>query len=292
MIKVRRVGNISMAVVLISFGGILFFSQLSKISALNIATKIWPVILIMLGLEILWCRYVSKDENTAIKYDLLSIFTVLIILFVNTGIYAVQETGLMHRLQQELLSQHYTMDVELQEYTVDAGINKIIVHDVGHLSVRASKDKNIGGFARLNIYAAGKKEAETLTALEHIKYKRSGDTLHVYPISNTSDNYSYSGTRDMELFIPGDVDIEITDCYNLDLVYSDFNNGWTLDRVNSINIRLEKDSDVRVNAFVSSLDYLNGNIKWSFNKFGEYVNGNGDNLINILNGSTVTVNEV
>jgi len=49
---------------------------------------------------------------------------------------------------------------------------------------------------------------------------------------------------------------------------------------------------VTIKAFVESLDFLSGNIKWSFNNFGEYVNGEGANVINILNSRDITVNEV
>ena len=75
-------------------------------------------------------------------------------------------------------------------------------------------------------------------------------------------------------------------------MYSGFNNKWLFDGVNNINIRLDKVSNVTVKAFVESLDYLSGNIKWSFNNFGEYVNGEGVNVINILNGRDVVVNEI
>ncbi len=292
MIKIKRVGNISMGIVLITFGITLFMSQFKGFSVLNAVSKIWPVILILLGLEILWCRYVSKDDNTAIKYDLFSIFIVIVILCVNIGIYAIEESGLMSRLQRTFISECYNMDAALNEYAIDEGINKIIINDTDNLVVRASEGNIISGVVNLSVYAANKKEADDLISSEHIQYKKSGSTLYVYPVNNISNNYSYSSPMNVEMFIPQNIDVEIMNCNNLDLIYAGFNNKWTLDGIRITNIRIDKLSDVKIDAFVESADILDGNIKWSFNNFGEYINGEGSNLINILNSSNITVNEI
>ena len=127
--KIKRVGTISMGVVLIAFGVILFLSQINKFSALNMLLKTWPVILILIGLEVLWYRYASKDEGSVIKYDFFSIFTIFIILIVNIGIFAVNESGIIQRFESMFLSSAYEMDMSIEEYTVDEGINKIIIDD-------------------------------------------------------------------------------------------------------------------------------------------------------------------
>ena len=51
--KNRRVGTISMAVILIAMGVIMFISQINEISAIDMAFKLWPLTLILLGIEIL-----------------------------------------------------------------------------------------------------------------------------------------------------------------------------------------------------------------------------------------------
>lgn len=92
--KTKRVGTISMSLVLILFGIILLLSQFTLISAFELFLKLWPFILIILGLEILYYAYVSKEE-VKIKYDIFSIFTVIFILLINIGIYGLMETGVM-----------------------------------------------------------------------------------------------------------------------------------------------------------------------------------------------------
>ncbi len=290
--KIKRVGTISMGIVLIAFGTILFISQINKLSAVNMISKIWPIILILLGLEILWFRYTSKDENIAIKYDIFSIFIVFAILLVNIGIYAVSEVGVMSRLQNMVLSENYNMDTVLNEYAIDDNINKIIINEIDNLNIRATEDNKISGICKLNVYASSQEEAKKLSSEEYIKYKKSGNTLYVYSVNNRNNSNSFSNPSNIEIFLPQNIDVEVTDCYNLDLVYNDFDNKWIFDGVNNINVRLDEISNVKINAFVESLDFLNGNIKWSFNNFGEYIKGEGANLIKILNSNNVTVNEV
>lgn len=290
--KIKRVGTISMGVVLIAFGVILFLSQINKFSALNIVLKIWPVILILIGLEVLWYRYISKDEGVVIKYDFFSIFIIFIILIVNIGIFAVNESGIIQRFESMFLSSTYDMDISIEEYIVDEAISKIIINDTNNMVLRARSDNKISGVSKLNVYAASKEEADELAGLNNIKYEKSGDILYVYSANNIKNNYSYSNVRNLEIFLPDNIDVEVVNCYYLDLVYSGFNNRWIFDGVNNINIRLDKVSDVTVNAFVESLDFLSGNIKWLFDSFGEYVNGSGANEINILNGRYVAINKI
>ena len=290
--KIKRVGTISMGVMLIAFGVILFLSLINKFSALNMVLKMWPVILILIGLEVLWYRYASKDEGVVIKYDLFSIFLIFIILILNIGIFAVNESGLFHRLESMFLSVSYDMDMPIDEYIVDESINRIIIDDTSNLVIRATSDNKISGIGKLNVYASSKEEADELAGLNNIKYEKSGNVLYIYSANNVKNNYSYSNIRNLEIFLPENIDVEVVNCYNLDLIHSGFNNKWLFDGVNNINIRLDKISNVTVKAFVESLDYLSGNIKWSFDNFGEYVNGDGANVINILNGSSVIINEV
>lgn len=107
--KTRRVGTISMAIVLIGFGVLMFISQISKISAVEIGIKFWPCILILLGGEILWFSLKAKkdDKDIIIKYDIFSIFIVMVILFVNIAMYGLIETGVMDYIKYRISEEIY-----------------------------------------------------------------------------------------------------------------------------------------------------------------------------------------
>lgn len=86
----RRIGTFSMAIVLIAFGIILFVAQINQLSAINISIKFWPIILLLLGGEILWYSYRHK-EDMIIKYDIFSMFIIVLIIIVSLGVYGLSE---------------------------------------------------------------------------------------------------------------------------------------------------------------------------------------------------------
>lgn len=84
-----RVGTVSMAIILIAVGIIMIVSQASGVSAAEEIIRWWPLILIILGAEILGYIYFSKEEQPKIKFDAFSIFLVLVILLFSLGAYTV-----------------------------------------------------------------------------------------------------------------------------------------------------------------------------------------------------------
>lgn len=101
--KIKRVGTITLAVALIALGVLIFISQINNVYTLDLALKLWPIILILLGVEILWCRFGSKDEEVVVKYDILSILLVFVILFTNLTLYAMLEIGVIERIRELII---------------------------------------------------------------------------------------------------------------------------------------------------------------------------------------------
>lgn len=85
-----RVGTLSMGLLLIAAGIIMILGKIISFNHIENIVKWWPVILILLGSEILANVYFSKDPQPKVKYDLLSIFFVIIILCASTVLYAVE----------------------------------------------------------------------------------------------------------------------------------------------------------------------------------------------------------
>lgn len=115
--KTKRVGTISMAIVLICFGVVMLIAQFSKISAVELSVKLWPGILILLGGELLYCGYRrQKDkEDVLIKYDVFSIFIVTTILIVNIGIYGLMETGVLDFIKLRVSEETYRYEMRMEE---------------------------------------------------------------------------------------------------------------------------------------------------------------------------------
>lgn len=114
--RTRRVGTISMAIVLIAFGLLLFIAQFSKIAAIDIIIKVWPMILILIGIEILYFVHKNKDKdnNFTIRYDIFSMFIVFVILIINIGIYGLMETGVMDYIKLRV-SEEIRYEIDIRE---------------------------------------------------------------------------------------------------------------------------------------------------------------------------------
>ncbi len=122
--KIKRVGTISMAIVLIGFGLMLFIAQISKTSAVELAIKFWPAILILLGGELLYCGYIKQEDkdDIVIKYDIFSIFIVTTILFVNIGLYGLMETGILDYIKLRVSDETYRYEMRIEETYHNKGI--------------------------------------------------------------------------------------------------------------------------------------------------------------------------
>ena len=95
MLKGRRVGTLTSGTVLIVFG-ILFLLRL-VFPAINfsIISSLWPIILILLGVEILISYMVNKEEK--IKYDTGAIFLVIVLSFFSMGM-ALMELAIKYEI--------------------------------------------------------------------------------------------------------------------------------------------------------------------------------------------------
>lgn len=83
-----RVGNISLAIMLILLGILLLFSQIYKSPVLELIATWWPIIIILLGIEVLIFIPLSQKENSPISFDFMSILVIFFTLFASVFIYA------------------------------------------------------------------------------------------------------------------------------------------------------------------------------------------------------------
>lgn len=83
MIKGRKVGTLTSGIILVVFG-IMFLLRLF-INNLNILfiASLWPLILILLGIEIISAYIINKEEK--IQYDFAAVTLVIILVFFAMG---------------------------------------------------------------------------------------------------------------------------------------------------------------------------------------------------------------
>lgn len=303
--KKRRVGTISMGIVLIAFGILIFIAQVNRVSAINLSIKFWPIILFLIGGEILWYSYKYKDEDVNIKYDVFSVFIVLLIVVINLGIYGIVETGIMSKVSSMISSENFTFKIPYREIEVDKNIEKIIVEVPRHcnLDMRSEKDNKIIFSGSADITAENKGKAKEFLNDEYIITKSSGNTLYVSFLDTSIYNNRVNSVYPYKfnLSIPEDKKVEINgEGDSLDLTIDNMKNDWVIDNISNVKIRLGKNIDTKLEALVHSAESLGGNAKWetagseSVEELdrikGKLVYGEGKNNIYILTSGEVEVN--
>lgn len=299
--KNRKVGTISMAIVLIGFGILIFIGQISEKSALELAIKFWPSILILLGGEVLWYSYKSKDEEIKIKYDIFSIFVVTTILFVNIGIYGLIETGVMTVIKSRISSQTFSYELPFEEYDIDNGIDKIVIDGAKYsgLTVRTSKNNKISASGFINLTANSSEEAEKLLNEDYISVNKSGNIMYI--AFKEKIDFNYYNLNDLSITIPDNIELEINGGNDLDLIVDSLENNLILDNIHRLKIRINEDSNIKVETIADHDGVLQGNVKWNTTEIsngdstrysGELVYGDGNNIINILNCYEILVDGI
>ena len=85
-----RIGTLTMGMFLIALGVILIMARVSGISVIEQIINWWPVIIIMLGVEILLVSILGRSENFKASFDGFSIFIVIVIILFCLGTFTAE----------------------------------------------------------------------------------------------------------------------------------------------------------------------------------------------------------
>lgn len=247
-----RVGTFSMGASLLLLGIFLLLSQIFELKLTHIMMSWWPVILIVLGIEILVFLFFSRQEKPFLKYDILSIFFVGIIGTIGIGFAILSSTGILEKMDDVLQREHRTLDLPEVDYSLKSGVKRIVI-DTGNypLTIEGSENKDISLFGTYTVNA-GKKEELILNGDDYVSIREKGDTIYVIikglptEILGPFDRY---GSLAATILIPNNTNLEVSGNHNsITLKPRLLTSDWSIDRVSSLSVQIEKKSDVIVSA--------------------------------------------
>ncbi|HHT47522.1 MAG TPA: hypothetical protein GX004_09625 [Firmicutes bacterium] len=114
-----RVGTLSLGILMIVLGVVMLTAQFKQVTILDTLLTWWPLILVLIGVEILVQVYTAREEQSKIKYDALSILIIFIMVFFSIGMYALTSTGVIERIAWMLESSIVPADIPSQRISVD-----------------------------------------------------------------------------------------------------------------------------------------------------------------------------
>lgn len=290
--KQRRVGTLTMGVVLVILGSLLILANLKGNAAIIFILKGWPLILILLGGEVLWFSHSSQGEKCKFVYDIFSIFIIGVICFTSLGIYSLTEIGIISRVNAMVYNQSFMLNTAIQECPIDESVKKLIIEAPKcNIKVRTGSENKVAIYGKAYVEAESRKRAEELLkAYTDAVYRKQGDVLYI------SFNMPISG-RDVRL-----------DQYNLILPE---NLAVEIDNASyRAEVQLDESSNVKVLAIVRDREDLAGNANWEVTEEGspredsnENPNQNSNNIrgkvtygtgkyqINIISRGKVVLNQ-
>ena len=149
----RRVGTLSSAIGLIFFGIWMILNQ-NYTSLANLLFKCWPIIFIIIGLEILF-YFNSKSEKRRIGFNPLIIFVILLFLFSNVFIEVKDNfSGIFHANISD--NWYDVFDNKYEKISVEKTIvfngNKLnLASNNGSIEIKKSMDNNIKIQGKLSV---------------------------------------------------------------------------------------------------------------------------------------------
>lgn len=300
-----RVGTFSMGASLLFLGLFLFFSKFLGLDLVQVMTAWWPLLLVVLGIEILLYLFLSRQEKPVLKYDFLSIFFVGLLGTAGIAFAILSTTGIIGKVEEIVAREERSFELPAFSYKIDESIKRVVVRTVGYdMTIEATEEKEVSMFGTYRVQTA-KKAQQLKSADDIIAAKQKGDTLYlnVKTLPNEiGPFYSHSSVA-ATILVPKDVKLEVIGNDNsLTLKPRMLANDWNIESTTSILVDVAAGSNLKV-AAVGAQEVRGKDGEWkvankansddpdqSMPKNAVYQSGEGKYQINIANAYSVSLN--
>ncbi|MFC7785160.1 hypothetical protein ACFQWC_11740 [Rossellomorea sp. GCM10028870] len=246
-----RVGSISMGASLLFLGIFLLFSQLLKWDSAYVLAGWWPVLLIVLGAEILVYLYLSRQEKPILQYDFLSIIFVAVIGTLGIGFTVLQATGLMEQMQAFFDSEVKTADLPSYNHQVGDDVKRIVVDSSYYpITIETVTDKEVSVFGTYRGTFSGDRPFFSKPE-DYLLTTQKGDTLFITLKGLPESNGWRQSGQEMQatLVVPASKSLEISSNYNdVTLKPRTLSSSWEVSSSGMVNLVLPSSEDLTINA--------------------------------------------
>jgi hypothetical protein len=263
-----RVGSISMGAALLLLGVFLLLSQLLKWDSAYVMTGWWPVLFIILGIEILVYLFFTNKENTTVKYDFISIFFVGIIGTVGIGLSILQMTGLTEKFNTWMSYEENTLEIPEYNEGLEDSIKRVVVKaGDSPLTVESSTSGEVSVFGTYRVSMA-KGEVPLKEASDYLSSKKQGDTLYLtfkgLPHNSGNPFFRSNGELSPTIVVPSKVALEVDGGHQpVKMKPRTMKKSWTVTDGGEVSLQLPSSADVLLDAV--NIEQLNGEEKgWNF----------------------------
>ena len=264
-----RVGTMSMGLTLVILGLVIFLGKVSDAISISWMLNLWPIILIILGLEMVLLNVltVTKGSRLRFTYDILSIFLVLVLLFASSVLVVLESSGVLDLADRLWVSERY-IESEKVLYTVDEDLRALTLKVEGRrVNLRTYDGDEIKVLTVYRGYFASQEEGLEYAEDQYVQVERLGQTLlvDIYPPGQGYAPQANVG-QEVTIFIPRHLDVELNQSRgDVNITLLDLTSNWVINhQANNryLDLTLDGVTDAKLSVEVSGNGQLQGNIQW------------------------------
>jgi hypothetical protein len=297
-----RVGTFSMGASLVFLGLFLFLSRFLGFDLVHVMSAWWPILLIVLGIEILLYLFFSRLEKPILKYDFVSIIFVGLLGMVGILFATLSATGIMEKVEEVVAREEVSFELPDFSYKMDDSIKRVVLRTVDYqTTIEATEEKEVSMFGTYRTQTS-KKEKLLASADDYVYANQKGDTLYINVKTLPNESGPFYSHREVAstILIPKGVELEvISSGADITLNPRDLVNHWSINGASSLDVKVAENSDLTIAAVgVGEVKGKDG--AWKVTEKGDpnegvernavYQSGEGKYRINITNTYNVSLN--
>jgi hypothetical protein len=297
-----RVGTFSMGASLVFLGLFLFLSRFLGFDLVHVMSAWWPILLIVLGIEILLYLFFSRLEKPILKYDFVSIIFVGLLGMAGILFATLSATGIMEKVEEVVAREEVSFELPDFSYKMDDSIKRVVLRTVDYqTTIEATEEKEVSMFGTYRTQTS-KKEKLLASADDYVYANQKGDTLYINVKTLPNESGPFYSHREVAstILIPKGVELEvISSGADITLNPRDLVNHWSINGASSLDVKVAENSDLTIAAVgVGEVKGKDG--AWKVTEKGDpnegvernavYQSGEGKYRINITNTYNVSLN--
>ncbi|MFA9559715.1 hypothetical protein ACERII_20605 [Evansella sp. AB-rgal1] len=257
-----RVGSISMGFTLLLLGVFLLVSQFKGGEISLILMMWWPIIFILLGIEIIIFLLIKGKEDSIVKYDVFSIIFIGFLGTVGVGLVIATTLGLAEEVSAGISITEETVNLPSYDEIIPSEVNRIVIDGkVDFLTIETTNNRE---FAFFGTYRTQISENSELLEDDILSVKKVGDTFYVH-VKQLPEKYGWnyrSSQVSATIIMPNSIDLELeTDSADITLKPRSLKADWNIKGSQHATLYIQEDSDLKLQGIDVS-NFISGHNEW------------------------------
>lgn len=207
-----RVGTLSMGVTLVGLGAALLGSQFQGLAAFDTFVAWWPILLILLGLEVLLYLFFQRKGEQRVHYDFLSMLFVGVLFSGCLAFTFLTSLGVVGEVRGMLQQVETTSSLPVLQEVLPSEVKKVIVQTTGRPpKVDRSPERSVHAFGTYRQMLKAGDGGSQLSREAVYEVKQVGETLYILIKSLPRERgiRAYYPDMNVTVVLPGDLQAEV-----------------------------------------------------------------------------------